>query len=120
MVSLIQHFEALKILNSGIFLKTFTHGLVARKNVFGVWDQDSIQPTKLPRLHNVQISKNFERKSVNTFLTHQLKHIFLVLKKNPLIETVLLNTHNMFCLRNKNNNFSFPTFIWQPEISYDM
>ena len=40
MVSLIQHFEVDFLWNSGIILKTFTHGLVVRKNVFGVWYQD--------------------------------------------------------------------------------
>ena len=31
--------------------------------------------------------------------------MFWVLKKNGLIETVLLSTHNMFWLRNKKNKF---------------
>ena len=46
------------------------------------------------------------RKIVFFFLTHQFTHVLWMLeRKGPshLIETVLLSTHNMFWLRNKNN-----------------
>ena len=43
-ISLIQHFEAdflwkvsLKILNSGLILKTFTHGILNKNNQGGFW-----------------------------------------------------------------------------------
>ena len=34
-------------------------------------------------------------------------------QKNRLIETVLLSTHNMFWMRNKENNFPIRTLIWR-------
>ena len=45
------------------------------------------------------------------FLIHQLKHGFWLLKRTISFETVLLSTHNMFCLRNKKNNFQLRSLI---------
>ena len=45
------------------------------------------------------------------FLWEPCKHVFWVLKKNRLIETVLLSTHNMFWLKN------VCTLIWRPGIN---
>ena len=47
--------------------------------------------------------KKNQRKIVNISLPINLNKCF--------IETVLLSTHNMFCLRNKKNNFQLHTLI---------
>ena len=44
---------------------------------------------------NTTIIKTVEVKIVIFFLIHQFKHWFWVLKKNRLMETVLLRTHNI-------------------------
>ena len=50
--------------------------------------------------HIHQFSKVFECKNVNIFLSISFEICFHC-SKEPLDETVLLSTNNMFCLRNK-------------------
>ena len=52
----------------------------------------------------------------NYYLTHQLKHMFIVLKTPSHQDHSFEYPQHMFCLRYEMNNFQLSTLIWGPGI----